>query len=83
MVFACSLSTRSKSQIWLTFSTLQSRKMSARDVEKLTSFLPYLKKIQKVDFTFNFAHSTITRALSKIAEDHRLKLLIIPGSSGL
>ena len=49
--------------------------MGARDVEKLTSFLPHLKKIQQVDFTFNFAHSTIAKALMKIAEDDRTKFL--------
>ena len=43
--------------------------MTAKDLDVLKSVLPHLRRVQQVDRTWNFAHSTISKALDDLAED--------------
>ena len=54
------------------------RKMKSRDVEKLQSHLPHLRRVKEVDATWNFAHSTISMALKKLAVDTRMNCGLVP-----
>ncbi|CAE7239615.1 RE2 [Symbiodinium sp. CCMP2592] len=54
------------------------KSMKARDKEKLKEYLPHFKKVQAVDRTWNFSHSTITAALQQIDE----KLTVSPTWAG-
>ena len=44
------------------------RKMTSKDLDVLKPLLPHLRKVQQVDRTWNFAHSTLCKALDDLAE---------------
>lgn len=48
---------------------LMLRSMKTRDKGKLKEYLPHLRRVQAVDRTWNFSHSSITAALQQIARD--------------
>ena len=43
------------------------RKSKSKDIEKLQLYLEHFRRIQSVDRTWNFSHSTITAALQQLA----------------
>ena len=43
------------------------RKSKSKDIEKLKMYLDHFRRIQIVDRTWNFSHSTITAALQQLA----------------